>query len=136
MSTGPVAEPMTYAEAQGIFRRAMRTVAILAVVLAAILTVTAGWQTALLLLLGALISWSGIREWWNVTTVVFDRMTPGASAKPVGRTLVMFFLRLGIAALILYGSLRCLHGSIYAMVAGLGLAVVALSVEALRLLRG
>jgi hypothetical protein len=36
---------------------------------------------------------------------------------------------------ILYVSLRCLNGSVYALVAGIGLAVVALSIEAIRLLR-
>jgi len=47
----------------------------------------------------------------------------------------MFFLRLGIAALIIYVSLRCFHGSLYALLTGLGLAVVALTIEALRVLR-
>jgi hypothetical protein len=54
----------------------------------------------------------------------------------VGRTLVMFFLRLGGVAAVLYVSLRCLHGTVYALVAGIALGLVALSFEALRLLRG
>jgi len=37
--------------------------------------------------------------------------------------------------LIIYASLRCFHGSLYALLAGLGLAVVALTIEALRVLR-
>jgi hypothetical protein len=36
---------------------------------------------------------------------------------------------------VIYVSLKCFHGSLYALVAGLGLAVVALTVEAVRVLR-
>jgi hypothetical protein len=39
-------------------------------------------------------------------------------------------------AAVLYVSLRCLHGTVYALVAGIALGLVALSFEALRLLRG
>lgn len=117
-------------------RRALRTVAILAVVLFLILTFTLGWQTGLLLLAGAAISFTGIWEWRSLTVAVFSRLDNRQPARPVGRTLVMFFLRLGMALVIFYVSLRCLHGSVYALVAGLGLAVVALSIEALRFLRG
>jgi len=45
----------------------------------------------------------------------------------------MFFLRLTIAGTVLYVSLRCLNGSAYAMIAGLALAIVALSVEVVKL---
>ncbi len=126
---------MTDAQLTEMLRRALRTVTILALVLFAILTFTLGWQTGLLLLAGAVISWTGIREWRNLAFAVFAKLDNQQSARPMGRTLVMFFLRLGMAVAILYVSLRCLHGSVYALVAGLGLAVVALSIEALRLLR-
>lgn len=131
----PDSTPLTDAQIQAIFHRAMRLVAILGFAVAAILTVAMGWQTGLLFMVGAAISFTGIREWRNLTTAVFDRIGTGTSSKPAGRTVVMFFLRLALAGLALYASLRCLHGSVYALVAGLGLAVIALSVEALRLLR-
>jgi len=130
-----LAGSMTDAQLTGMLRRALRTVTVLAVVLFLILTFTVGWQTGLLLLAGAVISWTGIREWRNLALAVFAKLDNQQSARPMARTLVMFFLRLGMAVAILYVSLRCLHGSVYALVAGLGLAVVALSVEALRLLR-
>lgn len=130
-----LAASMTDAQLTGMLRRALRTVAVLGVVLFLILTFTMGWPTGLLLLAGAVISWTGIREWRNLALAVFAKLDNQQSARPMARTLVMFFLRLGMAVAILYVSLRCLHGSVYALVAGLGLAVVALSVEALRLLR-
>ena len=39
---------------------------------------------------------------------------------------------LGLAGAILYGSLKCFHGSIYGLVAGLCLAIISLSIEAIR----
>jgi hypothetical protein len=108
---------------------------ILGVLLFLVFTFTLGWRSGLLELAGALISYTGIREWRNLAMAVFAKIDNDQTARPMGRTLVMFFLRLGIVAAILYVSLKCLNGSVYALVAGIGLAVVALSFEALRLLR-
>lgn len=135
---GPVSNltgSMTDDDLREMLRRALRTVVVLALALFVVLTVTLGWQTGLLEMAGAVISYSGIREWRNLSLAIFAQMDNQQAARPMGRTLVMFFLRLGVVAAILYVSLRCLHGSIYALVAGIGLAVVALSIEALRLLR-
>jgi hypothetical protein len=121
---------------EAMLRRALRLVVILGVALAVILTALRGWQTGLLELTGAAISWTGIHEWKSLALTVFARLDNQQPPRPMGRTLTMFFLRLGAVAAVLYVSLKCLHGSVYAMVAGIGLAVVALSVEALRLLRG
>ena len=135
---GPVpnlTSAMTDDDLREMLRRALRTVLILALVLFLIFTFTLGWQTGLLELAGALISYTGIREWRNLALAIFARLDNQQTARPMGRTLVMFFLRLGMVAAILYVSLKCLHGSVYALVAGIGLAVVALSIEAIRLLR-
>lgn len=117
-------------------RRALRNVAILSVVVTAVLTVAMGWRSGLMFLAGAAISFTGIWEWRSLALAVFARLDNQQHVRPMGRTLVMFFLRLGMAVAILYVSLRCLHGSAYALLAGLGLAILALSLEALRLLRG
>ena len=127
---------MTDADLQGVLRRALRLVIVLTLLLVIAFTATMGWQSGLLALVGGAISWTGIREWSSLSTLVFARMDTQRPPRPMGRTLVMFFLRLGLVAAVLYVSLRCLHGSVYALVAGIGLAVVALSFEALRLLRG
>ncbi len=116
--------------------RALRNVAILSVVLAAVLTFVMGWRSGLMFVAGAAISFTGIWEWRGLGLAIFARLDNQQHVRPMGRTLVMFFLRLGMAAVILYVSLRCLHGSVYALLAGLGLAILALSLEALRLLRG
>jgi FtsH-binding integral membrane protein len=116
--------------------RALRHVAILSVVVAAVITFAMGWRSGLMFVAGAAISFTGIWEWRSLALAIFARLDNQEHVRPMGRTLVMFFLRLGMAVVILYVSLRCLHGSAYALLAGLGLAILALSFEALRLLRG
>jgi hypothetical protein len=94
-----------------------------------------GWQSGLLEVAGASISYTGLLEWRTLARIVSSTLTDGQPARPMGRTLVMFFIRLGVVGAILYVSLRCLHGSVYALIAGIGLAVAALTIEAVRLLR-
>jgi hypothetical protein len=98
-----------------------------------------GWQSAVLLLVGALISGSGVFEWLRLMTALMTRMetpeTDAAPARPLAPVLIGFFLRLGGALALLYVSLKFLHGSVYALIAGLALGVVALSIEGLRLIK-
>ena len=115
--------------------RALRLLAILAVLGVALVWWKLGWQSAALLAVGASISASGLWEWTRLMTVVINRMDAGAEPRPVGTVLVGFFLRLGVALAALYVSLKYLDGSVYALVAGLALGMVALTIEALRLVR-
>jgi len=95
----------------------------------------AGWQSALLFLVGALIAAMGLYETKRLMLAVLSRFNEGRKGKPVGGVLIWFFLRLILAGVVLYVSLRSLEGSVYALCAGLGLAVVALMIESIRLLR-
>jgi hypothetical protein len=94
-----------------------------------------GWQSAMLLLVGALISGSGLFEWLRLMTAVMVRMDGGEKARPMGMVLFGFFLRLGLTLGLLYVSLKVLNGSVYALAAGLALGVFALSIEGLRLVK-
>jgi hypothetical protein len=125
----------TDADLKATMRRSIRLTAILTVLGALALTFTAGWQTAALFLAGAVVSVTGLYEWQQLIEVVNARLDNQKTPRSTGFVLTMFFLRLGIAALIIYASLKCLHGSLYALIAGLGLAVVVLMVEAVRLMR-
>jgi hypothetical protein len=115
--------------------RALRLLAILAVAGVVLAWWKLGWQSAALLAVGAAISASGLWEWTRLMTVVISRMDAGGEARPVGTVLVGFFLRLGVALVALYVSLKYLDGSVYALVAGLALGMIALTIEALRLVR-
>jgi hypothetical protein len=122
------------ADLKAALRRALKITAILGVALAVVLTFVYGWQTGLLLLAGAIISATGLWEWQRLVAFINARLdnqkTTGA-----GRVLSTFFLRLLLAGGILYVSLKCLHGSVYALVAGLALGIFALTVEAVRMIR-
>jgi hypothetical protein len=95
-----------------------------------------GWGSAALFAVGAAISGSGLFEWVRLMTAVMARMDADAGpARPLAGVLIGFFLRLGLAVAALYVSLKFLHGSVYAVAAGLALGVAALSIEGLRLVK-
>jgi hypothetical protein len=95
----------------------------------------AGWRSAVLFLVGAAIAATGVYESKRLMLAVLSRFNQGRQGKPVAGVLIWFFLRLTLAGVVLYVSLRSLEGSVYALCAGLGLAVAALLIESVRLLR-
>ena len=115
--------------------RALRLLVVVTVVAAPILWWKLGWQSAVLLVVGAAISGSGLFEWLRLMTAVMVRMDAGGKARPMGMVLLGFFLRLGLTIVLLYVSLKVLNGSVYALAGGLALGVFALSVEGLRLMK-
>jgi hypothetical protein len=118
---------------------ALRMVAIAVVVGLPLLGWKQGWPSAALFGVGALISGSGLWEWLRLMTALMAKMDAGGEEpvpdRPLAPVLIGFFLRLGMAVVVLYGSLKFLHGSVYALLAGLALGVTALTIEGLRLLR-
>lgn len=124
----------TDADLRMAFRRALMTTAISGVVLTIVLAVVYGWQTGGLLLAGAVISATGLWEWKRLVAFINARLD-NQKATGTGRVVSSFLLRLLFAGGVLYVSLKCLHGSVYALVAGLVLGVCALTIEALRMIR-
>jgi hypothetical protein len=94
-----------------------------------------GWRSAAMLAIGAAISGSGLWEWLRLMSAVMARMDAGGAARPMGLVLTGFFLRLGLTVVVLYVSLKSLDGSVYALAAGLGLGVLSLTFEALKLVK-
>jgi len=114
---------------------ALRLVLVAVLVAAPLVWWKMGWQSAVLLVVGAAISGSGLFEWLRLMTAVMVRMDGGERARPMGMVLFGFFLRLGLTVVLLYVSLKFLNGSVYALAGGLALGVFALSVEGLRLMK-
>jgi hypothetical protein len=118
---------------------ALRLIVIAVVIGVPLLWWKLGWQSALLLAVGALISGSGLFEWLRLMVALMARMDSGGATpvtvRPLAPVLIGFFLRLGIALALLYGSLKLLDGSVYALIGGLALGVAALSIEGLRLIK-
>lgn len=133
------------------FRRtiwsAIRLAAIVLVVGVPLLWWKLGWPSAALFAVGAVISGSGLFEWLRLMSALMSRMEVATAenpvpegetrvvVKPLAPVLIGFFLRLGLAIVLLYVSLKFLHGSIYALAAGLVLGIFALLIQALRLVK-
>jgi hypothetical protein len=132
----------TDADAGAVILRSVRTVGVLALIGTPIAAWKGGWRSALLLLVGAAVSASGLWEWRRLMTALMIRMEPaegehivGARRPSIGFALVGFFIRLFVVVAVLYVSLNYLNGSALALVAGISMGVFALTVEGLRLLR-
>src|ERR1700712_26868 len=122
------------------FRRtiwaAIRLASIAVLVTVPLLWWKLGGASAGLFAVGAVISGSGLFEWLRLMSALMSRMELGTPEKPVlvkplAPVLIGFFLRLGLAVVLLYGSLKLLHGSIPALAAGLVLGIFALLIQAL-----
>lgn len=115
-------------------RRALKLVGAVVLVATPFLWAWLGWRSWLTFVIGAAISATGLVEWMQLLSAMMSRMEEGRTPVPMGRVLVMFFLRLAVAGVLLYASLNSLHGSIYALLAGLAVSLLALSVESIRLM--
>jgi len=136
LSTQPTIHlDFTDANFVSLMRRSMRNILIAGTILSLIVMSVWGWRTGLMLLVGAVISASGVREWQRLIAAINARLDQSQPPMATGRTLLIFLLRLGMVGVVLYGSLKYLQGSVYALLAGLMLAIVALTFEGLRMLR-
>ena len=123
------------ADLRASMRRAILTTVALGVAGLVALGLVMDWQTGALFAAGAFVSATGLYEWRQLIGVINAKLDNEKTPRFSGFVLAMFFLRMGFAVLVIYASLRFLHGSFYALLAGLGLAILALTIEVLRMLR-
>ena len=127
---------LTPADLEAIFRRAMRNTLILGVLAAVAVWIGTGWPSAALVVTGMLISAASIWEWQRLARVINARLDQQKTPTSAFAVVLFFVLRLTVFAGVIYGSLRCFHGSVLALLFGVSLAVLAMAWEALRLIRG
>jgi hypothetical protein len=132
--THPIAA-LTDEALHSLLKRAIRNTLILGLVVGLVLLVASGWRNAAMFATGAVISAASILEWQRLIRLfnakLDQKKTPRGAAAVVG----FFVIRLTVFAAAIYGSLKCFQGSAIALLCGLGLAVIALAWEALRLLK-
>jgi hypothetical protein len=126
---------MSDAALQALLRRAMRNTLILGAISIVALLIASGWRNAAMLAVGAAISAASIWEWQRLVRFINARMDHKKSPRGAATVVVFFVLRLTVFAGAIYGSLKCFHGSVVALLCGLGLALAVTAWEALRLLR-
>lgn len=119
-----------------LLKRAIRDTLILGAVSALVLLVASGWRNAAMLATGAAISAASILEWQRLIRLINARLDKQKLPRSAAVVAIFFVLRLTIFAAAIYGSLKCFQGSVVALLCGLGLAVVATTWGALRLLKG
>ena len=125
----------TDADLRSALQRAVRLCAALGILCAVVYLFVKGWRAGVLCLAGTLVSVVGLYEWQQLIEFVNARLDKQKPPRSTARVLIMFMLRLAFAGAVIYVSLRCFTGMPYALLTGLGLAVLALTVEAVRLIR-
>jgi hypothetical protein len=127
-----------------VLNRALRIVVVAILVGIPVIWVAWGLRSMLMFLVGGAIAATGILEWRQLMSAVLVRLDsprmedapePRPAPRPLGPVVFWFIVRLLAAAGVLYVSLRSLDGKVAALLIGLALAVFALFVEAIRLLR-
>lgn len=121
---------------QALLGRAIRNTLILGILASIVLAISSGWGSGALFLAGALISAASIFEWKRLVRLINARMRQQTAPRGASLAIVFILVRLIVFGAVIYGSLKCFQGSPIALVCGLSLAVVTLTWEALRLLRG
>jgi hypothetical protein len=116
-------------------KRALRNTLILGIIPASVLWIASGWRNAAMLATGALISAASIWEWLRLVRLINARLDHQKAPMGTPVVVLLFVLRLTIFAGAIYGSLKCFQGSAMALLCGLGLAVLTVGWEALRMLR-
>jgi hypothetical protein len=120
---------------QALLRRAIRDTLVLGFVATPILWMASGWRNAAMLAVGAVISAASILEWQRLIRLINSRLDQKRTPRGAVTVVAFFMLRLTIFAAAIYGSLKCFQGSAIALLCGLGLAMIAIAWEALRLLK-
>jgi hypothetical protein len=126
---------LTDAALEALFKRAFRDTLVLGLIPAIVLLIASGWRNAAMLAVGALISAGSILEWQRLIRLLNAKMDQQKTPKGAAMVVSLFVLRLILFAGAIYGSLKCFQGSVVALLCGLGLALVAMAWEALRLLK-
>jgi uncharacterized membrane protein len=117
-----------------LLKRAIRNTLILGLLAALVLGIASGWHNAAMLATGALISAASILEWQRLIRLLNAKLDRKEVPRGAAMVAVFFVLRLTVFAAVIYGSLKCFHGSVVALLCGLGLAVLVMVWEAIRLL--
>ncbi len=120
---------------QALLMRAIRITLVVGGLAALVLWKASGWRDAAMLATGAAISSASIYEWRRLVRFISAKMDRQQMPRGAAVSAVFFVLRLGLFGAAIYGSLKCFRGSAVALLCGLGLALLAMVWEAVRLLR-
>jgi uncharacterized membrane protein len=133
--THPIVD-LTHEDLDEMLRRALRITLILGAIASVVVWIGGGWRNGAMLATGTAISAASIVEWQRLVRAINARLDQKRTPAGSGVVIVFFVLRLTVFAGVIYGSLKCFHGSVAALLCGLSLAVLTIGWEAIQLLRG
>ena len=126
---------LTDDDLEALLKRAIRITWIVGLLASLVLWIASGWRNAAMMATGAAISTASIHEWRRLARFIMARLDKKQTPRGAAVAVVFFLLRLTVFGAAIYVSLKCFRGSGVALLCGLALAVLAISWEALRLLR-
>jgi uncharacterized membrane protein len=124
------------ADPEAMLRRAYRNILILGTVVSIVLWIASGWRNAAMLAAGAAVSAASTYEWRRLVRVINATLDNQQAPKGTAIALVFFAVRLIVFGAVIYVSLKYIQGSAIALLCGLGLALLAMVWEGIRLIRG
>lgn len=124
------------ADPEAMLRRAFRNIVILGVVASLVLWIASNWRDAAMLAAGAAVSAASIHEWGRLARFINATLDNQRVQKGTAIALVFFAVRLVVFGAVIYVSLKYIQGSAIALLCGLGLALLAMVWEGIRLIRG
>jgi uncharacterized membrane protein YidH (DUF202 family) len=95
------------ADLKAAMHRAFRMTAAMAVFGFGLLNFLLGWRSGVLLLAGTVVSATGLYEWQQLIGHMNTKLDQQKTPHSTGFVLGMFLLRLGLAAAVIYVSLKC-----------------------------
>ena len=120
---------------EALLQHAIWITVVIGIVASLALWIASGWRNAAMMATGTAISAASIYEWRRLSRLISAKLDNKPAPRGAFLPVVFFLFRLLIFAGAIYVSLKCFQGSAVALLCGLGLAVVSLVWEALRLLR-
>ena len=120
---------------EALLQRAIRITVVIGGLASLALWIASGWRNAAMMATGTAISAASIYEWRRLSRLISAKLDNKPGPRSASLSVVFFLFRLLIFAGAIYVSLKCFQGSAVALLCGLGLAVLSLVWEALRLLR-
>jgi hypothetical protein len=132
--THPVVD-FTHENLESLFKRVLGKILILGLLSALAVWIGSGWRNAAMLAVGAAISAASILEWRRMVRVINARLDMQKTATNAYTVALFFVLKLILFAGVIYVSLKYIQGSVWALLYGLGLAVLTIGWEGIRLIR-
>ena len=120
---------------QALLKRSIRNTLILGLIVSLVLVAASGWRDGAMFATGSAVSAASILEWQRLIRLFNAKLDQKKTPRGAATVVAFFVMRLIVFAAAIYGSLKCFQGSAIALLCGLGLAVIALAWEALRLLK-